>query len=65
MAGLSELGVPGIPQILASQLTLPQPGGADYAYHITIDTPWFLDLPTALGGNPVAFLDDDLETLHL
>ena len=35
--GVSSLGVPGVPwhpQILADQLTLSQPGGADYAHHI-------------------------------
>jgi hypothetical protein len=35
MAGLSSLGVPGVPwhtQILADQLTLFQPGGTDYAH---------------------------------
>ena len=36
------------PQILADQLTLSQPGAADYAHHITTGTPGFLDLPTAL-----------------
>ena len=36
------------PQILADQLTLSQPGGADYAHHITTGTPGFSDLPTAL-----------------
>jgi hypothetical protein len=49
--GMSSLGVPGVPwhtQILADQLTLSQPGGADYAHHITTGTPRFLDLPTAL-----------------
>jgi hypothetical protein len=50
-SGLLSLGVPGVPwhpQILADQLTLSQPGGADYAYHIIIGTPGFSDLPTAL-----------------
>ena len=49
--GLSSLGVPAVPwhpQILADQLTLSQPGGADYAHHITTGTPGFSDLPTAL-----------------
>ena len=34
---------PTSPQILADQLTLFQPGGADYAHHITTrpPTPWF------------------------
>ena len=45
-AGLSSLGVH--PQILVDQLTLSQPGGADYAHHITTGTPGFSDLPTAL-----------------
>ena len=34
--------------VLANQLTLSQPGGADYAHHITTGTPGFSDLPTAL-----------------
>ena len=29
------------PQILADQLTLSQPRGADYAYHISTGTPGF------------------------
>ena len=36
------------PQILVDQLTLSQPGGADYAHHITSSNPGFSDLPTAL-----------------
>ena len=50
-AGLSSLGVPGVPwhtQILADQLTLFQPGGTIYAHLITTGTPGFSDLPTAL-----------------
>ena len=50
-AGLSSLGVPGVPwhtQILADHLTLFQPGGTDYAHLMTIGTPEFLDFPTAL-----------------
>ena len=50
-AGLSSLGVPGVPwhtQILADQLTLFQPGGTDYAHLITTGTPGFSDLQTAL-----------------
>ena len=38
MAGLSSLGVPGVPwhtQILVDQLTLFQPGETDYAHLIT------------------------------
>ena len=49
--GLSSLGVPGVPwhpQILANQLTLSQPGGADYVHYIDTGTPGFSDLPTAL-----------------
>ena len=41
-AGLSSLGVPGVPwhaQILADQLTLFQQGGTDFAHLITIGTP--------------------------
>ena len=44
-------GVPGVPwnpQILADQLTLSKPGGADYVHHINTGTPGFSDLPTAL-----------------
>ena len=43
-AGLSSLGVPGVPwhtQILADQLTLFQSGGTDYAHLITTGTPEF------------------------
>ena len=40
--------VPWHTQILADQLTLFQPGWTDYAHLITIGTPGFLDLPTAL-----------------
>ena len=51
-AGVSSLGVPGLPrhtQILVDQLTLFQPGGTDCAHIITIiGTPGFSDLPTAL-----------------
>ena len=50
-AGLSSVGVPGVPwhtQILADQLTLFQPRGTDYARLITTGTPGFSDLPTAL-----------------
>ena len=36
------------PQILADQLTLSQPGGADYAHHSTTCTPWFLTLAASL-----------------
>ena len=39
---------PPPPKILADQLTLSQPGRADYAPHITTGTPGFSDLPTAL-----------------
>jgi hypothetical protein len=35
-------------RILADQLTLYQPGGADYAHHITTGNPEFSDLPKAL-----------------
>ena len=37
IAGVSSLGMPGVlwpPQILVDQLTLSQPGGADYGHHI-------------------------------
>ena len=45
-SGLSSLGVPGVPwhkhpQILADQLTLSQPGGADYAHQIIQASPDF------------------------
>ena len=53
-AGLSSLGVPGVPwhtQILAYQLTLFQPRGTDYAHLITISTLGFSNLPTALQSN--------------
>ena len=48
VSSLGVLGVPWHPQILADQLTLSQPGGADYAHHITTGTPGFSDFPTAL-----------------
>jgi hypothetical protein len=41
---------PVAPPVLANQLTLSQPGGADYAHHITTGTPGFSDLPTALNN---------------
>ena len=41
----------GVPQILADQLTLSQPGGTDYTPHITTGTPGFSDLPAALDLN--------------
>ena len=50
-AGLSSLGVPGVPwhtQILADQLILFQPRGTDYAHLITTGTPGFSDLLTDL-----------------
>jgi hypothetical protein len=34
------------PPDFGRQLTLSQPGGADYAHHITTGTPGFSDLPT-------------------
>ena len=49
--GRSSLGVPGVPwhpQILAYQLTLSKPGGADYAHHMNTGIPGFSDLLTAL-----------------
>ena len=36
------------PGVCSPWLTLSQPGGVDYAHHITTDTPGFSDLPTAL-----------------
>jgi hypothetical protein len=45
LTGLSELGHP---QVLANKLKLSQPGGADYAPHITNGTPRFSDFPTAM-----------------
>ena len=56
-AGLSSLGVPGVPwhtQIWADQLTLFETRGTDYAHLITTGTPGFLDLPRALKW-PVKF----------
>ena len=47
-SGVSPLGVPWHPQILADKLTLFQPGGTDYAHLNTTGTPGFPDLPTAL-----------------
>ena len=42
---LTGLVEPGHPKVLANQLTLSQSGGADYAHHITNDTPGFSDGP--------------------
>ena len=39
--GRFSLGVPGVPQILADQLTLFQPRGADYAHQIVLAPPDF------------------------
>ena len=36
------------PQIVADQLTVSQPGEADYDYHINTGTPGYSYLPTAL-----------------
>ena len=36
------------PQFLTDQLTLSQPGGADYAHHSTTRPPKFSDLATGL-----------------
>ena len=38
---LSSLGVPWHPQIMADQLTLSQPRGADYAYQMILAPPDF------------------------
>ena len=46
-AGLSSLGVPWHPQILANQLTLSQPGGQIMLTNHS-STPRFSDLATAL-----------------
>ena len=43
-----EKGGGHVPQFLADQLTLSQPGGQDYSHCISTGTPGFLDLPTAL-----------------
>ena len=42
------LGVAVAPQFLAEQLTLSQPGGADYAHHSITSPHGFSDLATAL-----------------
>ena len=47
ISGVSSLGVPGMPwhpQILADQLTLSQPDGADYAHQIILAPPDFLTI---------------------
>ena len=41
-------GMSWLPQILAVNLTLSQPGGTDYAHHNTTGTPGYSHLPTAL-----------------
>ena len=43
VSSLGVLGVPWHPQILADQLTLSQPGGSGYVYHINTGTPGFSD----------------------
>ena len=45
---LIEIGYQGCRQGLTDQLTLSQPGGADYAHHSTTSPPGFSDLATAL-----------------
>ena len=42
------MAVAGVKAILADQLTLSQPEGADYVHQITTGTLVFSDLPTAL-----------------
>ena len=49
-------GVPWHTQILADQVTLFQPGGTNYAHLITIGTPGFSDLPTALNSGLMPIL---------
>ena len=46
--GVVPWGTRGARQILAEHLTLSQPGGSDYANHITTGTSRFSDLSTAL-----------------
>ena len=51
IAGMLQAGGQGgqlPPQILADQLTLSQPGGADYAHHSTTCPPGFLTLAASL-----------------
>jgi len=51
VAGMQQGGGQGgqlPPQILADQLTLSQPGGADYAHHSTTCPPGFLTLAASL-----------------
>ena len=59
LLNLYEIDLPGMqqgrgqggqlpPQILADQLTLSQPGGADYAHHSTTCPPGFLTLAASL-----------------
>ena len=47
MAEPEVLGV-SLPQFLADQLTLFQPGGSDYAHPITAGTPKFFNPPPSL-----------------
>ena len=49
-AGTGEAGGAIATQILADHLILSQLGGKDYTRHITIGTPRFSDLPTALSS---------------
>ena len=48
--GCRQRGAWGLqpPQFLTDQLTLSQPGGADYAHHSTTSPPGFSDLATGL-----------------
>ena len=50
------------PPDFGRQLTLSQPGGADYAHHITTGTPGFSDLPMA--QLCIAYLGKQTTDLH-
>ena len=55
-AGVSSLGMPGVPwhpQILADQLTLSQPEGADYAHQIVLAPPDFQTLRRPYGWDSI------------
>ena len=51
------------PQILADQLTLSQPGGADYAHHSTTCPPGFLTLAASLESG-LGFYVDYVATIY-
>ena len=67
LSGVSSMAVPGVPwhtQIFADKLNLSQPGGADYAHHITTGIPGFSDPPPTLNGMNI-LVRLDLDIIHV